>query len=178
MIRTTTSSMERVATSLRLLAATTIPYNGLPHQTGHVIEKCRIYHVPTRSLVIFCRDEGMHECGWFKNPDWDRCRHLSLSFCDTDSMPLEHDHDVARQWVELLFGDKAKYLWVESSFSVEGKARGVVHYRVMCDPGWGPIIPRGEPYSKEWTEKGWKSWSDQQANRMGKGEQQVEGTPP
>jgi len=173
-IRSTSQPMPLVAAGMRLLAASTPPYTGDPNAAGWIIERVRLYHRPTRSLLIFCRDADMHACGWFKNPDWDRCRHLSLSFCDGDGNPLEHDHRIARTWAELLFGDEVRYLWIESPYSESGKERQVYHYRVMCDESWAPIIPRGEPYSKEFTEKGWKSWSDQQAERK----QPMEGTPP
>ncbi len=34
----------------------------------------------TQCIMIFTRDEGMHSLGMFKNPDYERCFHLSLSF--------------------------------------------------------------------------------------------------
>jgi hypothetical protein len=36
----------------------------------------------------------------------------------------------------------------------------VRHWRVFCDIIWQAIMPRGEVYSRELTERGWQSWSD------------------
>lgn len=38
--------------------------------------------------------------------------------------------------------------------------KGVYHYRLFCDEAWKPIMPRGEVYSTQFTERGWKSFSD------------------
>lgn len=32
--------------------------------------------------VLFTRDTGHHSTGWWKNPDYERCWHLSLGFFD------------------------------------------------------------------------------------------------
>jgi hypothetical protein len=41
---------------------------------------------------------------------------------------------------------------------------------VFCDERWQPILPRGEVYSREFTEKGWKSFSE-----MNGGKPRIEG---
>lgn len=47
-------------------------------------------------------------------------------------------------------------------FSPDGKRCDVHHYRLFLAPDWRtPILPRKELYSREFTEAGWKSWSDQ-----------------
>jgi hypothetical protein len=105
----------------------------------------------------------MHTSGWFKNPDYERCYHLSLSFWDLERHKHEpFDNKLARIWVNLFYGDWVKYIWEEGP-SDESRERGmgeVRHYRVMCDPAWQPIIPRKEVYSRDFIEKGWLSWSD------------------
>ena len=40
------------------------------------------------------------------------------------------------------------------------KRAEVYHYRLFCDEGWQPIMPRGEVYSTQFTELGWKSFSE------------------
>jgi hypothetical protein len=62
-------------------------------------------------------------------------------------------------WVRAFFGDDARYTWLESAKSDAGKRRGVEHFRLFCDATWKPILPRGEVYSTEFTELGWRSAS-------------------
>jgi hypothetical protein len=59
-----------------------------------------------------------------------------------------------------LFGQNKKMIWIEPPYSEHGKSKEVWHYRLFCDANWFPIMPRGEVYSKEFTEKGWKSYSE------------------
>lgn len=115
--------------------------------------------------MIFTRDTGMHASGWFKNPDYERCWHLSLSFREPDGSKnagarLPYDERAGAEWVKAFFDDWTRYVWMESPFSDEGKACDVWHHRVFCDPAWQPLILRGEVYSREFTEKGWLSWSE------------------
>lgn len=104
--------------------------------------------------AIFTRDTGYHSGGWWKNPDYERCYHLSMSF------EGGQDKRVVDQLLKLLFGDYVKYIWVEPPYTKEGKALNVWHYRLFCDTNWMPIKPRGEVYSTQFTEKGWKSFSE------------------
>ena len=119
--------------------------------------------------LIFTRDVGHHTSGWFKNPDYERCRHLSLSFWRpagivTPQEPLPHDHAAAREWCRRFFGDARRWLWIEPPYSAEGKRSDVYHYRLFCDLAWQPIKPRGEVYTKDFIEKGWKSFSELHAD--------------
>lgn len=123
----------------------------------------RKYHKKTSSLLIYTRDEGMHSCGWFKNPDYERCFHLSISYQAEDNGKiylLSQNRNISELWCRLFFGDNVSKLWIEPSFSLEGKQKDVYHYRLFCDKNWQPIIPRKEVYSKDFTEKNWKSWSE------------------
>ncbi len=120
-------------------------------------------HAPTGTLIIFTRDLGHHTSGWWKNPDYERCCHLSLSFVDPLTLrPRSRDVRLTKEWVELFFGSNARSLWCEPPYSPDGQRVDVWHYRLFCDPSWAPILPRGEVYSKDWTPAGWKSWSDVQ----------------
>ncbi len=123
-------------------------------------ERCRAYHEPTGTLMLLSRDEGHHTSGWWKNPEYDRCLHLSLSFRDpTNQQPAPRDKKLTEEWIKLVFGDDRSKLWCEPPYSPEGQAIDVWHYRLFMTPTWKPIIPRGEVYSRELTEAGWKSYS-------------------
>lgn len=127
-------------------------------------ERCRGFHQPTGTMLMLSRDVGGHTSGWWKNPDYERCLHLSLSFRDPVNGQLaSRDKKLAREWVGLFFGKDRARLWCEPPFSPQGKAMDVWHYRLFCNPEWIPILPRGEVYSRELTEAGWLSFSDARA---------------
>lgn len=122
---------------------------------------CRIVN-PFRGVSsIFSRDTGYHTSGWWKNPDYERCYHLSVSFFDPLTEQLRpQDKKIVDQFLDGLFGPNKRLLWCESPHSKAGKKRDVWHYRLFCDEHWQPILPRGEVYSKAFTEVGWKSFSE------------------
>lgn len=128
-------------------------FDGTEH-TARYMYRCRHQCPNTHALLIFSRDTGHHTSGWWKNPDYERCYHLSISFEDG------HSRKMAERWCKALFGDHVAKLWIEPPYSPAGKARDVWHYRLFCDAGWEPLVPRGEVYSKDWTPADWKSWSD------------------
>lgn len=145
---------------------------------------CRHYHRHTGTFLIFTRDTGHHSSGWMKNPEFERCLHLSLSFrpkatvydegllTSGNWVNLLRNSDLgepepfaiarAKPWIDALFHPDANLAWHEPSFSDMGKARDVHHFRLFCDAGWNAIKPRGEVYSTELTKRGWKSWSEVQ----------------
>lgn len=139
-------------------------YNGVVTTMDHgYFDHCTALHVATGTVLIFTRDIGMHASGWWKNPDYERCWHLSLSFRDPlTGQPIPHDHRLAAKWMEAFYGEDRRYIWAEPPYSPIGKNAEVWHYRVFCDPAWQPIVPRGEVYTREFTERGWKSFSDLQ----------------
>lgn len=137
------------------------------------VARSRLFHPQTQTVIIYTRDAGMHSSGWWKNPDFERCFHLSLSFAAQEHgeiHPLPFDRPMAEKWARLFFGDDVNDVWVEPPFSDEGKRRGVHHYRLFCDEGWQPKRPRGEVYSKRYTPAEWKSWSDIHGADNGDGE--------
>ena len=152
-----------VALDLKRLAQYGI-YNGNPLESGKVVQRCRGLHVPSGSMVVYTRDAGMHTCGWWKNPDYNQCLHLSLSFIDPITRQRrDRDKRMSDEWVELFFGNNKRLLWVESPFSEDGKKLDVWHYRLFVSPDFSaPILPRKEVYSRDFIPKGWQSWSDQQ----------------
>lgn len=149
-------------------------YNGqnTPTARRHIM-RCTRYHRPTQAVLIFTRDGGMHSSGWWKNPDYERCFHLSISFSAFDKFmrtPLPINHKAAEHWAKAFFGGDVVKLWIEGAFSPEGKRLDVRHYRLFCDPAWKPIIPRREVYSKDYTPAEWQSWSDVHGYDNGDGE--------
>lgn len=166
-----------VVSWLRSLASR-YPNDGRIDQTV-LLQKLNALYVPERGpavRVLFSRDSGAHTSGWWKNPDYDRCYHLSLSFYDLEVVrgwlagemhaatgSLAKDRKETEAWIELFYGDYARLIWCEPPASKAGKLLDVWHYRLFCDPHWQPLLPRGEVYTREFTEAGWKSWSDVQA---------------
>lgn len=147
-----------IAANMRLTACQAGAHTG----QGLPPSACTYLHRPTGSLLIFTRDSGMHTSGWFKNPDYERCYHLSVSFRDPETMyPRPFDRQLADRWVKAFYGDDRRYVWSESPKSEPGRINEVWHYRMFCNPMWRPMKPRGEVYSRELTEVGWQSWSEQ-----------------
>ncbi len=119
---------------------------------------------PFRGITtIFTRDVGYHTSGWWKNPDYEQCYHLSVSFFDPATLePCLADKNIVRQLVKGFFTKYAKWVWIEPPYSQYGQESGVFHYRLFCNDAWQPIKPRGEVYSRELTAAGWYSFSDVQ----------------
>lgn len=163
-----TPSMADLAKAMKQHATTgDMFYDGRNTRTPYFNHARRI-HQKTGTSLLFTRDKGMHSSGWFKNPDYDRCYHLSISFWDlTGDEPKARAYEpqLAQLWVKLFYGEWERYVWEEGTAMPELPAE-VRHYRVMTDEHWRPIIPRKEVYSRDFIEKGWKSFSDQRADRI------------
>jgi hypothetical protein len=128
------------------------------------LDRCRHDDYRTGTRLIFSRDTGHHSSGWLKNPDYERCWHLSLSplpsvICVPGRL-AELDKRMAARWVRAFFADDVSKVWAEGPFSAIGKAHGVWHWRLFCDEHWEPILPRKEVYTREFTEAGWRSASE------------------
>ena len=117
-------------------------------------EECRWWLERFDCLIIFTRDVGHHTSGWFKNPDYERCYHLSISF------PGGRNRKKEEYVLKKIFGNNCRFLWCEPPYSLEGKKAEVYHYRLFCNENWEAIMPRGEVYSTQFTELGWKSFSE------------------
>jgi hypothetical protein len=126
------------------------------------IERCKGFDQNSGCLIIFTRDEGHHASGWWKNPDYERCWHLSVSQREAPTMEARpRVSSVHHAWVTAFFGDDARSIWTEPPYSAEGKQFDVWHYRLFVRPDWKTaLIPRSEVYSREFTEAGWLSYSD------------------
>jgi len=121
---------------------------------------CRFWIEKYDALIIFSRDSGHHTCGWWKNPDYERCYHLSISFIDKFYNRKPHKQKTADKIVKMLYGNKSNLIWCEPPYSKAGIENQVWHYRLFCDENWMAIKPRGEVYSKKFTEIGWMSYSE------------------
>jgi hypothetical protein len=153
--------MEKVVAIARM-AAMSGTYGGLiqTDRDANYISRCM--HL-TRSgvMLLFTRDLGYHASGWWKNPDYERCWHLSVSMFDVETrQPAQFNSREAMRWARAFYHDDVRWVWVEPPYSPAGKNRQVHHYRLFCDPAWQPLKPRGEVYSKEFTELGWRSFSE------------------
>lgn len=110
-------------------------------------------------MITFTRDVGHHTSGWWKNPDYERCYHLSISFRGG------RNKNAIEKILDGLFWHDKKKIWIEPPYSEFGKSREVWHYRLFCDQFWQPIKPRGEVYNTEFTEAGWKTYSEVQSKK-------------
>lgn len=117
-------------------------------------QECRFFIPRFNCTLIFTRETGYHSSGWWKNPDFERCYHLSISFKEG------RNESILKKILISVFGNNLKNLLVEAPYSSEGKKNEVWHYRMFCDVLWQPIVPRGEVYSTLNTETNWKSFSE------------------
>lgn len=117
----------------------------------------------TLGLVL---DHGHHASGWFRNSDYDRCLHLSLSCPDLEwrgSVAISADRpgrpvgggflpiptQEIRLWAGLCFGQDQRWLWREGGQYI----REVVHLRLFLDQQNQPVMPVGEVYDlKPWAD--------------------------
>lgn len=158
-------TQENIAAYLKRQAAMGT-YGGIVNPiTQRYCDACQCAHRPSGTIMILTRDMGMHSCGWWKNPDYERCLHLSLSFRDPKTgVPRSRDRKLSDEWIDAVFGPLKTLIWTEPPYYPEGKKNDTWHYRVFFAPDWAaPILPRGEVYSKDWTPADWLSWSDLRA---------------
>lgn len=156
---------DAVAEAMRRLAFAGVHDGHVSLANDIYVARCRVVDDVTRAVLIFTRDTGHHTSGWMKNPDYERCLHLSISRApDVLVLPglqrADLDKATIAAWVRAFFREDARFAWLESPKSKQGKRHGVMHWRVFCDPWWQPIKPRGEVYSLDFTEKGWRSASE------------------
>lgn len=158
---TADDEIARVAEVMRRRARRGTFDGRMTREARDYFDNCREYHGPSGTMLIFSRDTGHHTSGWFKNPDYERCLHLSLSFRDQSTqLPAPYNHRLAGRWARAFFADAIRLAWGEPPVTPEGKSLEVWHWRVFCDEHWQPIHPRGEVYSTDFTEKGWQSASE------------------
>ncbi len=124
-------------------------------------QSCSVLLAELGITIIYTRDKGHHGNGWWKNPDYDKCYHLSIGFRDVETNePLPFNKEKGYEIAKMFFGDDVKLTWFESAFTGVGKKFEICHYRLFVDPTWQPIKPTGEVYSKLKTPASWKSFSE------------------
>ncbi len=146
-------------------------------QSQAYMDKQRLIDWQLGVLVLLTRDTGHHSCGWWKNPDYEACLHLSLSFFEPSNhrRRRKRDRALTDAIIEVVFGPTQNLIWSEPPYSPEGKKLDVWHYRVFYDPTFAaPILPRGEVYNKHFTEAGWLSWSDYRDAEKKKAQEELE----
>ena len=109
---------------------------------------------PVRLMLTF--DQGAHASGWWRNSDYDRCMHLSLSWPRRIGGPEAPTDKEVRAWAKAFFGRDVVKTWTEPSasvFDIHGRLPGVVHVRLFLDKDNRPIQPEGEVYTlKPWAD--------------------------
>ena len=151
--------IKKRSTSIRNIAEVGI-WDGVT-AGGAYFEACRHWDFATGTMLLYTRESGYHSGGWWKNPAYERCYHLSISFRDTLTLqPCGFNKKLARLWCEHIFRDMNRFTWYESPVSDKGKYLGVHHWRVFCDPAWKPIIPPKEVYSRDNTPSDYKTTSE------------------
>lgn len=153
----------QVAYALKLRAAAGIFHGGNNPLDHHYMASCQFIDRSSGTSLIFTRDEGYHSSGWWKNPDYERCYHLSLSFrwyADGQAFHLPKNARLTEKWLRAFFGADQSLLWCEPPSTVDGRAADTWHYRLFCTPDWKPFKPAGEVYDRTWTPAGWLSFSD------------------
>ena len=140
-------------------------FDGRPNREGQrYIKHCTLDDATTLTRLIFTRDTGHHSSGWLKNPDYERCWHLSTSprpglIVLPGEQLAEPDPRTMGAWVGAFFGADVRYVWTESPKTPEGQRIGVWHWRLFCDEHWQPILPRKEVYTRDFTPADWQSAS-------------------
>lgn len=143
-------------------------FRGSLKESKSYLNRCSAVHQPTGTSIGFTRDLGHHSSGWFRNPDYERCFHLSLSFRDPHTGEFtSKNQKLTDEWLSLFYGDNKRLLWIEPPCYEIGKKLDVWHYRLFVHIDWEtPLLPRKEVYTKTFTPPGWKSWSEVQAMEM------------
>lgn len=111
---------------------------------------------PGRTVsIIVTLDSGTHASGWWRNSDYDRCLHLSVTHPGSiviGRLETPSDKEVA-SWAKALFGPHLNKTWTEPAASVFDPHRqpNVCHVRLFLDKENRPIMPEGEVYHlKPW----------------------------
>lgn len=157
----TQDDLERHASRMRKVAAA-------GEFTGYERELNSPYFTSCKRAVygtslIFTRDSGHHTSGWMKNPLYERCLHLSMAPAPRQIWTPETpdlDRKLRNGWLTAFFHADLRYVWAESPKTPQGRQIGVWHWRLFCNEAWEPILPVGEVYSTDFTEKGWKTASE------------------
>jgi hypothetical protein len=137
-------------------------FNGLSIPWSEsVLKNYMAIHRPSGTVLTYTHDEGYHTSGWWKNPDYERCLHLSLSFHDPETgKPAPGGYRFTNEWLDVFFGESRRLLWCEPLALPEEGSFEVWHYRLFCDASWNPMPPEREAPTAEFAARGWKRWPE------------------
>lgn len=110
-----------IASTLQHRAKRVVLYGTEVGEEQAQVGRCFMLHRGTATRVLFTRDAGMHTSGWMRNPDYERCLHLSLSPAPMEPETLASQEEIEVFWVRAFFGDTRRWTWMEGPKSVEGK---------------------------------------------------------
>jgi len=112
--------------------------------------------------VLFTYDVGAHNCGWWRNSQYDRCWHLSMVVLKRAArlvdLAFETPTDLeVRAIARAFFGEDVRRAWVEppasafDAYRTAPQSRHTYHVRVFTDRAGNAITPEGEVYTlKPW----------------------------
>ena len=110
-------SLSKLVFDARIAAAQWLYDGSADAATMARIQRCAWFYLdPAGNVtrIIFTRDSGHHSGGWWKNPDYERCQHLSISFVDRwTGEPMDFDLARADKIADAFWGDDRKMAWIE-----------------------------------------------------------------
>jgi hypothetical protein len=141
------------------------PFSGqeIVHDRHHIVADS-LTEPGRKTSILLTFDQGTHASGWWRNSEYDRCLHLSLThppdrrlIADPNNLPAiqsPSDKEVAA-WAAAVFGPHTDKLWIEPAASALDPYRrpNVPHIRLFLNRDNYPILPTGEVYTL-------KPWSD------------------
>lgn len=150
----------------KAIARTLPEYDGDIEHNQWIIEACsHVMLIEGVAVVVILTRDNLVKMGFWKNIDFARCLHLSISFrdpCTNQTVPW--CNATAKRIVAAVFGIDARLTWWEPAYTPEGKFRGVQHWRLFYSPNWSmPIHPKGEPHTLN-VPFGWNEWTEYQAD--------------
>lgn len=130
----------------------------------HALDTDAILEPGRKTRLLLTLDIGYHASGWWKNSDYHRCLHLSVSHPillerRVVGRDVASEHEV-RAWARAIFGEHVKWSWFEPPADpldvdvLAGRREtGVWHARLFLDRTNRPILPEGEVYDlKPWVD--------------------------
>jgi hypothetical protein len=111
---------------------------------------------------LFTYDVGAHNCGWWRNSQYDRCWHLSLVVMKPGARVLEGAFETPTdvEWRAIaaaFFGPDVTRAWIEppasafDTYRTSPQSRHTYHVRVFTDREGHALTPEGEVYTlKPW----------------------------
>lgn len=162
----TDERLKHWAAGARYIARAHPEYDGDIERNQWIIERCsHAMLIDGRAVVVILSRDNLVKMGFWKNTDFARCLHLSISFrYPSTGQPAPWCNATAKRIVAAVFGTDARLTWWEPAYTPEGKFCGVQHWRMFYSPGWWmPINPKGEPYTMN-VPFGWNEWTEYQAD--------------